>query len=232
MEQTKEINNYSKIKNLIFDLDNTIILNEEKDVELYKEALEKLGYDTKDYLKVFNCIDDYEKSITEEELYYSKENMIKYINFNLKKNYSIKLIDELSDIVAKKWINKVLLQEETVKYLYSKYNLYVYTNFFQEQQYKRIQNIGYDKYFKGVFGADIYGCKPHKKGLENVLKKINALPEECLMIGDSKLKEVRLANSVGMQAILLDFDGKRDDKNIYANNYIVVRNLKKLEEIL
>lgn len=223
---------YFKIKNLIFDLDNTIILDEDEDIETYKEVLKELNYDPEDYRKIYNAVDEYELSVTEDELYFTREGLLNFLNRTLNRNYSIELINGLCDIIGKCWIRKILLDEDTVKYLASKYKLYIYTNFFGEPQYQRIKNIGYDKYFEKVFGPDNYGLKPYESSMRKVLSEIKATPEECLMIGDSKNKEILAASNVGMNAILYDYDGRRDKKDIELDNYIVVNDLKTLKEIL
>ena len=223
---------YSKIKYLIFDLDNTIILDEEEEINTYKDALKKLNYDIEDYYKIYVAVDEYEASVLEEELYFTKQGLLEFLNKNLNRNYSIELIDELCDVIGKKWIRKILLDKKTAEYLSSKYKLYIYTNFFFFAQYERIKNIGYDKYFKKVFGPEEYGLKPYRKSIENVLNEIGAEPDECLMIGDSKNKEILSASIVGMKAILYDYDGNRDKKDINLDNYIIVKDLKELMKIL
>lgn len=220
------------MKNLIFDLDNTIILDKEEDIEDYKEALVTLGYSPDDYYKIYEAIDETEELLSEDDIYFVPEKALNYINEKLDKNYTMELIDALSDIVGKNWIKRILLDEEIVKYLAEKYNLYVYTNFFKKAQLQRLQTIGYDKYFKGVFGADEVGAKPFKKGIENVLQLIGAKPEDCMMIGDSKNKEILSAYKVGMKAILYDYDGNRDKKEIQLDNYIIIKNFKELLDIL
>ena len=117
-------------------------------------------------------------------------------------------------------------------YLFSKYNLYVYTNYYQDVQKERIKNIGYLKYFKKIFGANKYGCKQYKKCFENVLNEIGAKSEECIMIGDDKSRDIQAANNLGMQSILYDYNGKRDKKEIQLKDYIVINNMDKLLEIL
>lgn len=223
---------YSKIKNLIFDLDNTIILDEDDDVLSYKKVLEDLGYNPEDYYKIFVAVDEYEASVSEEELYFTKQGLLEFLNKRLNRNYKLELIDGLCDAVGKYWIRKILLDEKIVNYLSQKYKLYVYTNFFGEAQYQRLKNIGYDKYFEKVFGPDVYGLKPYKKSIELVLNEIGGLPEECLMIGDSKDKEILSADIVGMQAILFDYNGMRDKKDIKLNNYIVIKKFDELLNIL
>lgn len=223
---------FSNIKYLIFDLDNTIILDEEEDIDTYKEVLRKLNYNIEDYHKIYDAVDEYEFSVSEEELYFTKQGLLDFLNKHLNRNYSMELINGVCEIIGKKWIRKVLLDEETVRYLASKYKLYIYTNFFGEAQYERIKNIGYDKYFEKVFGPDKYGLKPYKKSINMVLEEIGATSNECLMIGDTKDKEILSASNIGMKAILFDYNGARDKKEIELNNYIVVKDLKELMEIL
>ncbi len=223
---------FSNVKYLIFDLDNTIILDEEEDIDTYKEVLKNLNYDINDYHKIYDAVDEYELSVSEEELYFTKQGLLDFLNKTLDRNYSIELINGLCEIIGKKWIRKVLLDEEIVRYLAGKYKLYIYTNFFGDAQYERIKNIGYDKYFEKIFGSEEYGLKPYKKSIEKVLNEINCTADECIMIGDSKNKEILAASNVGMKAILFDYDGKRDKKNIELDNYIRVKDLKELIEIL
>lgn len=219
------------IKNIIFDLDDTIIRDEKSDALAYKEALSNLGYDEDDYWKVYCAIDRYEEVFTEENNFYNKKELIDFINKVLNKNYAYEFMDELLR-VAEYWTKNVILSEEIVKKLSEKYNLYIYTNYFKESQQKRIEKIGYSKYFREIFSADIYGSKPFKSSFEKVLKKINATPDECIMIGDTKNKDILAANNIGMKSILYDYDGMRDKKDIKLENYIAIKNIAELLEIL
>ena len=220
------------VKNLIFDLDNTIIKDEESYALPYKKALKKFGYDENDYMKLSKTIDEYDNSITEEEFFYDKEKLLKFVNEHANTNYSIDLINELLYGTSVYGAKDTYLDEETVIKLYEKYNLYVFTNYFGETQSKRLEALGYKKYFKKVFGADIYGCKQYKKSFEKVLKEIGAKPEECIMIGDSKGRDISAANNAGIKAILFDYNGKRDIKDIVLENYIVIHDMKELLNIL
>lgn len=224
--------NVSKIKNIILDLDNTIILDKKSDSESYKKALSNSGYDEKFFNKIYQLIDDYDKSITIENPYYNEEEMLEFINLKLKQNFSMKLIDEIKNITGKEWTKRIIISEKIMDYLFSKYNLYVYTNYYQDVQKERIKNIGYLKYFKKIFGANKYGCKQYKKCFENVLNEIGAKSEECIMIGDDKSRDIQAANNLGMQSILYDYNGKRDKKEIQLKDYIVINNMDKLLEIL
>lgn len=219
------------IKNIIFDLDNTIIEDKDDDVLHYKEALKNCGYSEDNYLNVYNTLDDYEQTLSEENRFYSRETVIEFLNKKLNTNYDIRLVDELNKVIGKYWINP-FLSEDTLKYLASKYKLYVFTNWFEIAQTQRLQNIGYLKYFTKVFGSDTVGAKPFLSSYNTVLENIGALPSECIMIGDNKKCDILGANNAGISAILFDYNGKRDKKDIYAPDYKVVTNLKELENIL
>lgn len=220
------------IKNIIFDLDNTIIEDKEDYILYYKEALRNCGYDENNYSNIYNALDDYEYYFDENNRFYLKETAIEFINKKLKTKYDIKLIDELNKVIGKYWTKYILLQEETVKYLSSKYKLYVFTNWFESAQEERIKNIGYLKYFTKIFGADKVGAKPFKTSFDTVLKLISASPEECIMVGDSKRSDILGANNAGISAILYDYDGNRDKKETCATDYTVIKDLKELEKIL
>lgn len=223
---------YSKIKNIIFDLDNTIILDTEEDSEYYRDALINAGYTDDYFYGIYQAIDEYDKTISEENPYYNEQELLEFINEYLSQNFSMNVIDGIKETVGREWTKRILVSDEVLEYLSSKYNLYVYSNYFQEVQMERLENIGYLKYFKGVFGADKYGCKQFKKCFENVLNEIKAKPEECLMIGDDKSKDIIAANNMNMKSILFDYNGRKDNPEINVNNYFVIKDMNDLKKIL
>ena len=220
------------IKNIIFDLDNTIIEDKEDYILHYKEALKNCGYCENDYLNIYNALDDYDASLSDDNRFYTKETILNFFNSKLNANFDIKFIDELNKVIGKYWTKYVLLPEDTLRYLSSKYNLYVFTNWFEDCQTERLKNIGYLKYFSKIFGSDKVGAKPFTASFQEVLNSIESSPSECIMIGDSKKNDILGANNAGIAGILFDFDGKRDNSNIFAPNYTVITDLKNLEKIL
>ncbi len=219
------------IKNLFFDLDDTIIKDDKSDAEEYKEALKKYGYNEEDYLDVYVAIDQYERDFTEEDNIYDKKKMIDFINNYMNKNYSYNLMDDLIK-AAEKWTKRIILTEDIVSKLSEKYNLYIYTNYFKNSQIKRIETIGYSKYFKKIFSADVYGSKPFKSAFQKILDELGTIPEECMLIGDTKAKDIAAASNIGMKSILYDYNGKRDNKEVKVENYVVIKDMKELLKIL
>ena len=62
--------------------------------------------------------------------------------------------------------------------------------------------MGIDKYFSRQIYTDILKNKPNKETFLEAIKPYNA--DECIMIGDSKEKDIKGAESIGMKAILID----------------------------
>lgn len=196
------------IKNILFDVDNTILDSSSENAIFYKEALESIGYDVSRYLDVYNAIDLYEDNFTEENNFYSKFDMLKLINQELCEDYPLQLIDEINKVIAKYWLKKILINKDIMEYLYSKYDLYVFSNWFYVATYNRLKNINYLKYFKEIFTADKVGSKPYKRAFENVLTKINSSSVECMMIGDSLKTDILGARNANMSAIWFNPNSK------------------------
>lgn len=223
------------LKYLIFDVDNTIIrYNEDFYPQSYRIAFEKLGLDPAKSADVFFLINEYESQLTENNPCYNKKEMLDYLNQKLNKNYDIRLIDELLYVFSHYWIRKedIMITHETLDYLYKKYELFVYSNYFTEDIAKRVENLGLSKYFKEVFGADIFGSKEFASSYQKILDKMGWNPEECVMIGDSKKRDILQPRKLGMKAILVDDDGMRDNPAIEVDEYIKIRDVNDLTKIL
>ena len=51
------------------------------------------------------------------------------------------------------------------------------------------------------------------------------------MIGDDKSRDIVGANNVNMKSILFDYNGRRDKKEIDADNYFIIRNMNELKKL-
>lgn len=220
------------LKNIIFDLDNTIIRDRDEDAERYKVLLRKYGYDEEKWKELYDYIGEYDFVYPEDKYYYNRKEMLEYLNNSMRENYSIEFIDDLISFIGENWIDDVILDESILKNLSEKYNLYIYSNFYEEAQLKRMEKIDYLKYFKKIFCADTFGRKQSPKAFEGVLEFMGATADECIFIGDSKKSDILAANNVGMKAILYDYDGTKDRQDIVLNNYTVIHDLKELLDIL
>lgn len=206
------------IKRIIFDLDNTLIpWNKDWNLTM-RYALEDVGITITDceYQILLDSIATYE----EEYSSYSKETMLKHFSLNLKKDIPSSFLD--------KWIKRLEEcyvkdeeTEETLKYLSEKYELVVLTNWFKDQQTKRLENASLSKYFKEIIGTDQVLNKPNKEAFIKAMG--NNKKEECIMIGDNIEVDIKGAINAGIKPILIS----KEDQDEYEQ----IKNLIELKEM-
>lgn len=92
--------------------------------------------------------------------------------------------------------------EDLLKYLHSKYPMYVASNATLAQQQNRLKNANLLQYIDDIFTSEQIGfSKPQSEYFEACCKKINANPEDIVMIGDSISADINGAREYGMRTI-------------------------------
>lgn len=209
------------IKRIIFDQDNTIMKWKDEYIDSYKKALDELNikYTNSQVIRIDNLISEYEKKYKR----FSKKDMVDFLNSNiditLPNNYIDIWMKYLCDCYSKEDSEIIPL----LKYLSSKYELVILSNWFEYSQVIRLKNAKLDKYFCEMFFTEKIDNKPSKESF--LIACGNNKPSECLMIGDNLNIDVIGAKNAGLNAILLD----KDNKYNYNNK---IRNLNELKEIL
>jgi len=67
---------------------------------------------------------------------------------------------------------------------------------------KALARVGLDTFFKKIYAQkDIGFGKPDKRLFDHIMKDLNAMPEECVMIGDNIEKDVLGAMHYGIDAL-------------------------------
>ncbi len=207
------------IKRIIFDLDNTLInVPSNLDSEFMK-VINKFNLNITSK-ELYNAIGTYETS--GENIYYDRYKVINTVNSIL--NLSIddvffdeflsmysKLVDDLEDGVV-----------ETLKYLKSKYELVVLTNWFTESQSNRLKEAGILEYFDNVYGTDIVPMKPLKKSFLAAMGDLK--PNECVMVGDNLNVDIKIPYEMGMNVYHLNKKG--------TTKYPTIRKIEDLKERL
>jgi len=116
---------------------------------------------------------------------------------------------------------------EILEYLRPTYNLHILTNGFSEVQQIKLKQSNLRKYFNHIFISEELGHqKPDQKIFESVLQKINAAPDECIMIGDDHNIDVQGAMDAGWQAVHFSPD------EVLAGNHRHIRTLDELRNLL
>lgn len=206
-----------KIKRIIFDLDNTLIMWKDEYLEGLKRTLEEYNIDF-DYKKLNDTVDaEYEDTYP----YYTKENLKKFIKDRLNLEVSIEVITAWLDSLynmsdANPEVNDVL------SYLSAKYELVVLTNWFKDSQEKRLIHANMRQFFKEIIGGDEH-IKPSIEAYKEAMGPYR--PIECLMVGDSIRLDVEGAINAGIKPIHLSQTEPID-------GVTTIKNLSELKKIL
>ena len=133
--------------------------------------------------------------------------MIKFINNDLSTNYTMDTLNNLEKVIANSWVKHIPDGTyEVLKYLSKKYELYVLTNWFSDNQTERLKNAHLLKYFKEVVGSDKVKHKPNVEGYLYIIGSSKL--EDVIMIGDNIDIDIKGANDVGIKSILADYNDK------------------------
>ena len=209
------------IKKIIFDLDNTLLFLSDEWKENYKRFIEKynLNISTND---LFLCIGNFEKKMN--NIVVSKQKLSEYVSNDLFIDFTTNMILELLEI----YDNTSLLNTDTIydilNYLSEKYELIAYTNWFTDDQIKRLKKYDLDKFFTKVYGWDILPKKPSKEGLSEIIKNDDI--ENYIFIGDSIELDIEVPYSMGITTIFYN------RKNIKQNKYKEIFKIEELKKIL
>lgn len=209
------------IKKIIFDLDNTLLFLSDKWEENYKKFIDKynLNISAND---LFLCIGNFEKNM--KNIVVSKQKLSEYVSNDLSIDFTTDMIIELSEI----YNNTALLNTDTIydvlKYLSEKYELIAYTNWFTDDQIKRLKKYDLDKFFTKVYGWDILPKKPSKEGLSEIIKNDDI--ENYIFIGDSIELDLEFPYSMKIATIFYN------RKNIKQNKYKEIFKIEELKNIL
>ena len=209
------------IKRVIFDIDNTLMpWKKEYDNEI-GIVLKELGieYTEEETKKIRKALIEYENN------YYTFNTklMIDFINKYTKKNYPEEFIKKLINRWSK--CAPENLPEATIKtleYVKNKYEVVTLTDWYKEQQVKRLEKAKILKYFQEVYAAENTKRKPFKEAFMQAIGENK--PEECIVIGDDFQRDIEGALKAGLQAIYYN------PNNTEQNEKISFYNLKNNEE--
>ncbi len=207
-------------KRIIFDLDNTLIIWKNEYIKGLDNTIKYFN------LNIDVCIvDEVINSLESKYDKLSKKLLLKEINdatkLNLDMSFVNKLFEEQKNLSE---INEDLI--DTLKYLSSKYELVVLTNYFKEVQVGRLKHALIDKYFKTVIGGDEVLQKPNFESFEMAVG--NFKKSECIMVGDNLKIDIEGAINFGIHAIVCDYFNLIPS----SNKYLKIQKISELKNIL
>lgn len=204
------------IKRLIFDIDGTLITGIDFKV-FVKNALQKFNiYSEQNVEKFLFAIKKYESYFD----HYSKSDYLDFfsseLNTKLNDDFLRIFFDELKFAVPKENDELLRILEE----LSTKYELVLLSNYFQESQMNRLNNMRIGHLFTEYHGEKI--TKPNRQAYYNACG--NNKPSECIMIGDDPILDIEGAKNNGLHTIFIN------PKRIIFPNSIHLESVKCLND--
>lgn len=212
----------STIKNLIFDLDNTLY-----DFSTIWKKSNKLVYEYLKYDKIASY-DEFFKNykainnmLVDEVLKGNiklREIRNKRLKITLEK-FGIILTEEDCNNYYEKQFDFILESikpnkevNQWIKRLNKKYKMIILTNGKSCEQRRKIEELGLENMFKLYISGETHISKPKEEAFINVLEKENIVASETMMIGDSLHYDINPANKLGMKTCLVERKWHFDDE--------------------
>lgn len=148
------------------------------------------------------------------------------------REFNIELTEEKLEELIGLWNKNWMLAqpypetETTLKKLRKKYQIILISNTDCFSISQVLEKFGLNPLFDQIFPSYQLGAlKTDKIFLKTVLAKLNLMPEDCLLVGDSIQSDIIPAKRAGLNAVLID---RKNTREFHPK----IKNLKDLEKIL
>ena len=231
----------TKIKNLIFDLDNTLYDFSKIWKISNKLVFEYLEYDKlttyEEYFKLYKSVNN---KLVKEVL----KGNLKIIELRNKRlmltleQFGLNLTVEDCNFYYEKQFEYILESiapdkevNLKIRQLQEKYNMIVLTNGKSYEQRMKLKKLGLENIFKLYISGETHISKPKDKAFINVLESEGLLADETMMIGDSLHHDILPAKKLGLKTCLVEKKWHFDDE-LQAYSGYKVKNIKQfLDEL-
>lgn len=214
------------IKNILLDMDNTILDFTKAERVAASKALAAMGIQpTDELLKRYHQINEEQWRLF--ELGELEREQVKVRRYEL-------LFDEMGIAASPRETAKVyegLLgighyfmdgAVELLERLSRVYRLYLATNGTSNVQKSRISSADISKYFQGIYISEDVGYnKPDKRYFDACFKDIPDFdPAETVMIGDSLTSDIKGGINAGIRTVWFNHEGKSRDDSIVPDHEV------------
>ncbi len=214
------------IKAVFIDVDNTLLDFDKCAKASMMECYNDFNLHFEDWM--FDAFRDINLAMWKdmEKGLLTKEQLIRTRWSNVFKHLGIVADGEAFEKSFKHYLNEVTVlvdgAMQTLRYLASKYPLYVASNAPYNQQSHRLKNAGMLDYIKELFVSEEIGHpKPRKEFFDACFEAIPFKPEETIMIGDSVSADINGARNYGMHTCWYNHYG--DTREGVECDYVVDR---------
>jgi 2-haloacid dehalogenase len=227
---------YHVIKNVLLDLDDTLLDFHRAEAEAIRHTLKEVGIDPTDetvslYSKINrSCWAKLETGeYTREEVLHRRFDMLfEALNLSGNSHATQKLYEHRLSYGAY-YLDGA---EELLNELYGKYRLYLATNGIVNVQTRRINDSGIGKYFDGIFVSEKIGYnKPDKRFFEYAFSEMPDFSrEETVIIGDTLTSDILGGLNAGIKTVFFNPKGLKNDTGITP--HYEIGSLSELPELL
>lgn len=196
------------IKRVIFDLDRTLIpWNDEWD-KCVEKTYNYFGipFEDDEFIRFNKAMLDYET----HHRRFDKKDMSLYFRNILGKNIPDTFVDVWTGYLSELVPDNDEKLIDLLEYLSSKYSLVVATNWFKDQQVRKLEKFGILKYFDKVLTSEEYNKKPGKEMFENACEGFDKC--EVVMVGDTFKSDIKGAMDFGLYSYYLTTTDPRKSK--------------------
>ncbi len=223
------------IRNVLLDVDDTILDFEKGQRQAIFLACDKLGFSCTEeqYLDYDEINKKYWKMFERGEMEKDRLIFARFEEFFSK--YGI-----TADPVEMEYAYQAYLgdqyfymegAEEGLAYLKSKYNIYIVTNGLKHTQENRLSLSGIDGIADGIFISEAVGVgKPSVEYFDYVFGETGADRTRSIIVGDSLTSDIRGGKNAGIPTVWFNSRGKKADGEIKPD--YEVRNWAELKELL
>lgn len=224
------------IKNVLLDLDDTLLDFHRAEAEAIRHTLREFGIDPTDetirlYSKINrSCWEKLERGeYTREEVLHRRFDILFDTLGTSGDSHATQKLYEYRLSLGAYYLDGA---EELLCELYGKYRLYLATNGIVNVQSRRIKDSGIGKYFDGIFVSERIGYnKPDKRFFDAAFSEIPDFSlEETVIIGDSLTSDILGGLNAGIKTVF--FNPKGYDNATSITPHYEIRSLSELPRLL
>ena len=224
------------IRNILFDLDDTLLDFHRAEAEAIRYTLKEFGIDPTDenvalYSKINrSCWEKLELGeLTREEVLHRRFDILfDTLEISGDSHATQKLYEYRLSLGAYYLDGAEALLDE----FYGKYRLYLATNGIVAVQSRRIKDSGIGKYFDGIFVSERIGYnKPDKRFFEAAFSEIPDVNlDETVIIGDSLTSDIKGGLNAGIKTVFFNPRGLKNNTGIIP--HYEIRSLSELPKLI
>lgn len=230
-------------KAVLFDLDNTLYEYEPAHKKALAKVYQILGKEIKISEDRFDKLFNLSRTEIQRELSgtASSHNRCLYFQRLIEKTHNtvepkiiLKLYNEYWNIFLKNMKLKRGVLETLKKLKSGGIKIALISDLTTNIQLRKIERLKIIPYVDVLVTSEEAGSeKPHPTMFLSTLNKLNILPQEAIMVGDNKEKDIAGANAVGIESVLI-YEGKKKqkDKEDYRKPNYYIREIPEILKIL